>query len=89
MRLNRRQLRNLRGIEAELAASDPGLHAFFVSFTSRAGVREVPTEMPRADRAAPWPFRLLARLRPGRPARRGRNVDGQADDWCAENRNEP
>ena len=63
MRLNRRQLRNLRGIEAELAASDPGLHAFFVSFTSRAGVREVPTEMPRADRAAPWPFRL----RPGRP----------------------
>ncbi len=89
MSLNRRQLRNLRGIEAELAASDPGLHAFFVSFTSRAGVREVPSEMPGADRAAPWPSRLLAQLRPGRTARRGRNVSGQADDWCAENRNEP
>jgi hypothetical protein len=84
--LSRRQLRTLRGIEAELAASDPGLHAFFVSFTSRAGVPEVPSEMPRADRAARWPFRLLAWLR---PARRGRNVNGQADDWCAENRNEP
>ena len=59
------------------------------AFSSRAGVHEVPSEMPRADRAAPWPFRLLARLRPGRPALRGRNVDGQADDWCAENRNEP
>ena len=50
---------------------------------------EVPREMPRADHAAPWPFRLLARLRPGRPAPSGRDVNGQADDRCAENRNEP
>ena len=86
MSLSRRQLRTLRGIEAELASSDPGPHAFFVSFTSRADVREVPSEMPARG---PWPVRLPARLRPGRPARRGRNVDGQADESCAENRNEP
>ena len=79
MSLNRRQLRNLRGIEAELAASDPGLHAFFVSFTSRAGVREVPSEMPRADRTAPWPFRLLAQAaaRPDRTARAQRQRPGR------------
>ena len=46
-------------------------------------------ELPGADRTAPWPFRILARLRPGRPGRPGPNVTGQADDRGAENWNEP
>ena len=83
MRLSRRQLRALRRIEDELAASDPGLNAFYVSFTARAGNRETPPELPGADRAAPWPARMLASLWPGR------NVTGQADDRRAEHRNEP
>jgi len=65
VRQSRRQLRALRRIEDELAASDPGLNAFFVSFTARAGNRETPAELPGTDRAAPWPIRMLARLRPG------------------------
>ena len=55
--LNRRQLRNLRGIEAELAASDPGLHAFFVSFTSGPACARCPARCPART--------VLPRGRPG------------------------
>jgi hypothetical protein len=83
--LSRRQLRALRGLEDELAVSDPGLHAFFVSFASRAGDGQTPRELPRADHTASW----LARLRRGRPGRPGRSAQATGDTPHAENWNEP
>jgi hypothetical protein len=75
--LSRRRLRTLRDIEQDLAASDPGLSEFFLSFTVRAdGV-----EMPRAERVARWPFRMLGR--------RGQTVAGRGKDWCTDNWNDP
>lgn len=79
MSLRRRQQRVLRTIERELAASEPGLHAFFLSFNTRSGG----TEMPRAEHVARWPFRTLDRLWPGR------NLTERAEDRCAENRDDP
>jgi hypothetical protein len=77
--LSRRRLRTLRDIEQDLAASDPGLNEFFLSFTARAdGV-----EMPRAERVARWPFRMLGRRR------RGQTVTGRGKDWCTDNWNDP
>ena len=78
MSLSRRRLRTLREIEQDLAISDPGLDRFFLSFTLRAGGRE----MPRAERLKPWPSRMLARLWPGR------TVSERVRDWCAENWND-
>ena len=79
MSLSRRRLRTLRDIEQDLAASDPGLSEFFLSFTARAdGV-----EMPRAERVARWPFRMLGRRRPGQ------TVTGRGKDWCTDNWNDP
>jgi hypothetical protein len=74
-----RRLRALRGIERDLAASDPGLDELFRRFAERTGERDVP----RAENVAPWPFRVLARLS------RGRSVTGRVRDWVAENWNEP
>ena len=79
MSLCRRRLRTLRGIERELAASEPGLHAFFLSFNARAGQRD----RPRVERIAPWPARMLARLW------RGPIVTEQVKDPSTENRNDP
>jgi hypothetical protein len=77
--LRRRQQRVLRRTERDLAASDPGLNAFFFEFTSRAGG----CEMPRLEHVAPWPLRMLAR------PWRGRSVSERFKDWRAENWNEP
>jgi hypothetical protein len=77
--LRRRQQRVLRGMERDLAASEPGLHAFFLSFNSRSGG----TEMPPLEHVVSWPLRTLDRLWPGR------NVTERAKDQCAENREDP
>ena len=79
MSLRRRQQRVLRGIERDLAASEPGLHAFFLSFNSRSGG----TEVPRVEHVASWSLRTLDRLWPGR------NVTGRAADTCAETGDDP
>jgi hypothetical protein len=77
--LSRRRLRTLRGIEHDLAVSDPGLNALFQSFAARAGGRE----MPPVEHIAPWPGRMLARLW------RGRSAPERVTDWHAGNRNDP
>jgi hypothetical protein len=77
--LTRRRLRALRGIERDLAASDPGLSELFRGFTDQAGE----LDMPRVEHVAPWPCRMLARLW------RGRGVTERVKDWVAENWNEP
>jgi hypothetical protein len=77
--LSRRRRRTLRGIERELAASEPGLHAFFLSFNARTGERD----RPRVERIAPWPVRMLARLWGG-PI-----VTERVKDASAEHRNDP
>ena len=75
MSLSRRQLRTLRGIELDLAASDPSLNEFFLSSTLRAGGRE----MPQVERVTRWSFRLHLR----------RSVAERVRDWCTENWNDP
>jgi hypothetical protein len=77
--LSRRRRRILRRIEGDLAASDPGLSAFFVSFSARTAGRE----MPQAERIASWPFRIWIRLW------RGRTVTQRVKEWCTEDWNEP
>ena len=78
MSLSRRELRTLRGIELDLAVSDPGLNEFFLSFTSRARGRE----MPRVESVPRGPFRIPGWLRPRR------SVTERAKDRCAENWND-
>ena len=75
----RRQQGVLTRIERDLAASEPGLHALFLSFNSRSAG----SEMPRIEHVTRWPFRTLDRLWPGR------NVTEPAKDRCAENRDDP
>jgi hypothetical protein len=53
--LRRRQLRTLRGIERELADSDPDLEAYFWSFSVLARTRR----MPRREQDSRWPFRQV------------------------------
>jgi Protein of unknown function (DUF3040) len=77
--LSRSRLRTLREIEQELAASDPELDRFFLSFTLRPGRRDAPS----AERVKPWPLRMLARLW------RGPSVKQRVKNWCAENWNDP
>jgi hypothetical protein len=57
----RRRSHALRRIERNLARSDPDLDRLFLSFASRAGRRWTPA----MERIAPWPLRVLARLRHG------------------------
>jgi hypothetical protein len=77
--LSRRQLRTLRGIERNLACSDPALDAWFVSF---AGLLQG-GDMPAAESLPRWPSRLLWRLW------RGPSVSERVAAWCAENWNNP
>ena len=77
--LSRRQLRTLRGIERNLACSDPALDAWFVSFAGLLQGRDMPT----AERLPRWPSRLLWRLW------RGPSVSELVAAWCAENWNNP
>ncbi len=79
MSLRRGQVRALRGIERDLADSDPDLDAFFLSFASQAG-RPV---MPRVETIGAGPLKLLARLR------RRRTLTERMKDWCAQNWNDP
>lgn len=79
MTLSRHQLRTLRGIERDLACSDPHLDEFFLLFTE--GFQGC--EMPRVERVARWPSRMLARLW------RRRRVSERTADWCAENWHDP
>ena len=79
MSLRSRQQLVLRRIERDLAASEPGLAAFFRSFNSRSGE----SEMPRVEHVARWPFRTLDRLR------HGRGVTERAAGQCAENWDDP
>jgi Protein of unknown function (DUF3040) len=77
--LSRRRRRTLRRIEGDLAATDPGLSAFFLSFTARATGRE----MPQVERVTSWPPRMWVRLW------RGRTITQRVKDWCDENWNDP
>ena len=79
MSLSRRQLRTLRGIERDLACSDPRLNEFFLLFSG--GFRGY--DMPRVERVSRWPARMLARLWVGR------NVTERAAAWNAENWRDP
>lgn len=79
MSLSRRQLRTLRGMERDLACSDPRLTEFFLLFSG--GFRGY--EMPRVEHVTRWPSRMLARLWDGR------NVTERVAAWYAENRRDP
>ena len=79
MNLRRRQLRTLRRIERDLADSDPGLDTLFRAFARQAARRE----MARVEKMDYRPFRILARLRRGRPGAE------RMTDRCADNRNDP
>jgi hypothetical protein len=77
--LSRRQLRTLRGIEQDLACSDPRLSEFFLLFSG--GFRGY--DMPPVERLSRWPSRLLARMWGGR------NVTERMAAWHAENWHDP
>jgi len=77
--LRRGQSRALRGIERDLADSDPGLNASFLTFAAHAG-RPV---VPRVEKIRAWPLRIFARLR------RRRTLAGRMRNWYAQNLNDP
>ena len=76
MSLRRRQLRILRGMERELADSDPGLAALFLGFARRTSGRDMRwVEM--IDRRRRWPF-PRGRQAPSPPERM---TDRSAEKW--------
>jgi hypothetical protein len=77
--LSRRQSRTLRGIEEDLACSDPRLNEFFLLFSG--GFRGY--DMPPVERLSRWPSRLLARVWGGR------NVTERMAAWYADNWRDP
>lgn len=76
-------LRSLRGIEHDLAVSDPDLFEFYWWFYIRTAGRK----MPRAERVPAWPIRLLGWL--VRRLWRGKSVKQRVRDWIDENWNDP
>jgi hypothetical protein len=74
--LRRRQLRILRGMERELADSEPGLDALFQGFARRTNGHDMRwVEM--IDRRRRWPlFRRQPEPRPGE-----RVKDPSAENW--------
>ena len=78
MSLRRRQLRILRGIERDLADSDPGLDALYQGFARRTTGRDL-RWLEKVDRR--W-FRIFSR-------RRKRSLGERMKDWTAENWNDP
>jgi hypothetical protein len=74
----RRQLRTLRGMEHDIADSEPGLYAFFLGFNRRAFGREMPL-----TEKVPGPLRRLMRRR------RRQALTERTKDWIAENWNDP
>jgi hypothetical protein len=79
VKLRRGQLRTLRELEREIAGSEPGLYAFFLSFNRRGFGRE----MPETEGFEPGRLKRLARRR------RGRTFTERIQDWCAENWKDP
>jgi hypothetical protein len=73
--LRRGQLRTLRGIECELAASEPDLDELFTSFASEAGQ----PQMPYVENIGARHLKMLTRLLP--PP----TVSERVQDWCAQN----
>ena len=79
MSLRRGQSRALRGIERDLADSDPGLNASFLSFAAHPG-RPL---MPRVEKIRPRPLRIFTRLR------RRRTLAERMRVWYAQDWNDP
>jgi hypothetical protein len=79
VKLRRGQLRTLREVEREIADSEPGLYAFFLSFNRRGFGRD----MPQTEVFGPGRLERLARRR------RGRTLTERMKDWCAENWKDP
>jgi hypothetical protein len=77
--LSRRQLRTLRGIERDLACSDPRLDELFLFFTQGFRGRE----MPQAERVARWPSKIMGMLW------RRRHVSDRGAAWYAKNWHDP
>jgi hypothetical protein len=82
VKLRRGQLRTLREIEREIAGSEPGLYAFFVSFNRRGAGRDMP-QTENTEASGPGRLTRLAR------GRRGRTLTERMRDWCAENWKDP
>ena len=76
MSLRRRQLRILRRIERDIAASDPGLDALYLGFARRTSGRDM-RWMEKVDRGRRWLF-FQRRQAPG-PAER--LTDRSAENW--------
>jgi hypothetical protein len=79
VRLRRGQLRALRGIERDLAESDPRLNAYFLSFDAHAGRPMIP----KVEKIGKGPLRIFARLR------RRRTLAERMKDRHAQNWNDP
>ena len=80
MSLRRRQLRILRGMERDLADTDPGLHALFGGFARRTSGHDLR-----------WVEKIDARQRRRRFFRRSQEPGPgeQMEDRSAENWNDP
>ena len=76
--VTRRLPRALRGIERNLAGSDPGLDALFRSFARRTGG----CNMSWVERVGRKRFLLFG-------PRRQRTLTERMKDWCTENWNDP
>jgi hypothetical protein len=76
--MNPRRIRRraLRGIERDLAASDPRLDELFLLFAGLARVAKIPA----VEKIRTTPLRLLARLGPQADRHRP-GKDGRAQPW--------
>ena len=79
MNLRRGGLRTLRELERDIADSEPGLYAFFLSFNRRGFGRD----MPQTEDFESGRLERLARRR------RRRTLTERMRDWCAENWKDP
>jgi hypothetical protein len=79
VKLRRGQLRTLRELERDIAGSNPGLYAFFLSFNRRGEGRD----MPQTEACG------SGRLKGPARRRRGRTLTERMKDWCAENWKDP
>jgi len=76
--MRRRWLRTLRGIERDLADSEPDLDALFCSFAQLTGGRDM-SWVEKIDRRRLWIFRR----------RHERTLTERMKDWTAENWKDP